>query len=221
MGLFGSMHCIGMCGPLVLGIFNQSIYSNPIHYFTYHIGKLIAYMIIGLFFGLIGESIHTFISQQKLSILTGSSMLIIYIMRKIDSQQIPFSKYSNKIYRTVTNYSKSLPLPKYYSLGLINGFLPCGLVYIAATSSVATGHLSSSIIWMFFFGIGTIPSLSVVLWMAQKVKPKRFVVFEFIYKNLTLLIAVLLILRGLNLGIPYLSPKIDLEKQEIRNCCHK
>jgi sulfite exporter TauE/SafE len=222
MGIVGSMHCMGMCGPLVLGIFKNLKNTNPLQYALYHLGKIMAYASIGILFGLAGKSAHLFLSQQQLSIVTGSTMLVFFIIQKLNSQFHFFSspRFADNIYASIKRAASKIPLPKYYMLGLLNGYLPCGLAYMAAMSSVSTGHISKSVLWMIFFGISTIPSLSFVLWISSITENKFRTVFQFIYEYLILIVAILLILRGLNLGVPFLSPYFNEEQNLVSKCCH-
>lgn len=221
MGLLGSIHCMGMCGPLVLGIFKDSLSSKPYNYILYHLGKLMAYGTIGFGFGLLGKSLHLFISQQQLSILTGALLLIYYIITKVSGSNEKMSQLTTIIYNRIKTITNQMPLPKFYLLGFLNGFLPCGLVYLAATSSIATGHVLKSILWMVGFGIGTIPSLTFILWLSRMFQSKFNPILSQIYQQLTLVLAVLLILRGLNLGIPYISPKYNPQEEKVSKCCHR
>jgi sulfite exporter TauE/SafE len=220
LGILGSFHCVGMCGPLVLGIFNQKFLTHPWHYLTYHLGKIIAYAIIGASIGLIGATFHIFISQQKISILTGVSLLLYVVWSKVAKKDSMSSKVQT-YYSRFRTFFEGAPWPKYYLFGFLNGFLPCGLVYIAATSAISTGHVSMSILWMIFFGLGTIPSLSLVLLIRNRMASKYHFLFQKIYQNIIFFLAILLILRGLNLGIPYLSPSYDVETEQVFNCCHR
>lgn len=220
LGILGSFHCIGMCGPLVMGIFNQKFLTHPWQYFTYHLGKIIAYAIIGGSIGLIGATFHVFMSQQRVSMLTGFSLLIYVVWSKVAKKDSMSSKVQS-YYTRFRAFFEGAPWPKYYLFGFLNGFLPCGLVYVAATSAISTGHVSKSILWMVFFGLGTIPSLSLVLILRNKMASQFQFVFQKLYQNIIFILAVLLILRGLNLGIPYLSPSYDVKSEQVFNCCHR
>lgn len=218
MGLLGAVHCISMCGPLMLGTFPRTIRSHPLDFFLYHTGKTIAYMTIGLGVGIIGSSVHIFLSQQKLSILSGVILLIYFLFSSFRTTL--FSKWSP--YTFLHNRFKKidiLPLPRYYLLGFLNGFLPCGLVYIAAVSSASTGHISKSIFWMFCFGVGTIPSSALILWLSGMIHKGRLqILLRYLYQYLPLILSILLILRGLNLDIPYISPKIEDGTEVVKSC---
>ena len=94
-------------------------------------------------------------------------------------------------------------------LGIINGFLPCGLVYIALAASMAAGDIGQSVLYMIVFGIGTFPVMLGISLLGNYIKP---VLRRRIYKLVPLFVVILgllLILRGLNIGIPYISPELD------------
>jgi uncharacterized protein len=220
LGILGSFHCASMCGPLVLGVFNKRFLTHPWQYFTYHLGKIVAYAIIGGSIGLIGATFHIFMSQQRVSILTGISLLLYFVWSKIAMKDSMSSKVQT-YYTRFRRFFEKAPWPKYYLFGFLSGFLPCGLVYVAATSAISTGHVSLSILWMVFFGLGTIPSLSLVLILRNKMASQFQFLFQKLYQNIIFILAVLLILRGLNLGIPYLSPRYDVKSEQVFNCCHR
>ena len=175
-------------------------------------------MTIGFAFGLLGESLHLFLSQQKLSIIMGVGLLTYFVLSKRTSSYT--SAISEKLYRRVQDFFHTTTLPKYYILGFSNGFLPCGMVYLAAMSAASTGHLSKSLGWMLGFGIGTIPSLSFILWLGKILHTSSNRFYSIITRYFSILIAILLILRGLNLGIPYLSPHLDPKEEKAPVVCH-
>jgi sulfite exporter TauE/SafE len=100
-------------------------------------------------------------------------------------------------------------------IGFLNGLLPCGMVYLALGSAIATGSVTGGGMFMMFFGLGTMPALMLVGLGGQ--------IFGFKYvlqKWMPYMIATMgmvLILRGMNLGIPFLSPHIELNNNII---CH-
>lgn len=225
MGLMGSMHCIGMCGPLVMSLHTHAgiTKQNILYQAAYHIGKMVAYVFIGIVFGILGQTMHLFLSQQKLSILLGIGFILFFLLNKIklmnlsafnSSKILPITRFFNQL---VTEKSSS----KMFFIGIGNGFLPCGFLYTAASASIATGYLTDSILFMVGFGLGTIPSLTAAIYIFKYLPQKTKLIFSYLYNYLTLIIGILLILRGLNLGIPYISPELNLEKEEIHGCCHK
>ena len=226
MGLLGSFHCVGMCGPLALSlpINSDTIWSKFSGSLLYNFGRIVTYSIFGLFFGSIGKSVSLFGYQQWLSILIGSLIILIVIVPK---RYLKFSntQFSIGFFEKVRASLSQLFVKKNYSslfsIGLLNGILPCGLVYIAAAGAIATGDILKAVLFMAFFGMGTLPMMwSVAFWgnyvsigFRQKIRKA--------YPYMMVLIASMLILRGMGLGIKYVSPKMNVEKNEVINCCAK
>jgi sulfite exporter TauE/SafE len=225
MGFMGSMHCIGMCGPLVMSIHKSGGTNkpNPLYQFAYHIGKILSYVLIGILFGAMGQTFNLFLSQQKLSIAIGVSFILFFLFGKIKSTSFS-SSLTSKIL-TVTRFFSQLvegkSILKMFFTGIGNGFLPCGFVYAAAVASIATGKILDSALFMIGFGIGTIPALTSVIYFFRLLPEKAKSLFNGIYNYLLIIVGILLILRGLNLGIPYISPAYDIETEEVHGCCHE
>ena len=225
MGFMGSMHCIGMCGPLVMSIHKSGGANkpNPFYQLAYHIGKILSYVALGILFGALGQTFNLFLSQQKLSIAVGISFILFFIFSQVKSTSLS-SSFTSKILpvtRFFTQLVEGKSMLKMILTGIGNGFLPCGFVYAAAAASIATGQILDSTLFMIGFGIGTIPALTSVIYFFRLLSEKAKLFFNSIYTYLLVIIGVLLILRGLNLGIPYISPAYHIEKEEVQGCCHK
>jgi len=225
MGFMGSIHCIGMCGPLVMSLHGRGggVRSNAFYQLAYHIGKICSYMVIGVQFGILGQTFHFFLSQQKLSLVIGISFILFFLFSKITS-----SKLSNSLtakFLPITRFFNHIVVEKsilkMFLTGIGNGFLPCGFVYTAASASIATGKIEDSVLFMAGFGFGTIPALTGVIYLFHLVPERIKSSCNFIYRYLLIILGVLLILRGLNLGIPYISPAYNVETEEVHGCCHK
>lgn len=225
LGLLGSFHCIGMCGPIALALPQHEGRENLkfISAVLYNLGRVITYSIIGVVFGIIGKGLFIGGLQQVVSILTGSIIILIVIFPLIvpsklrQASALQFSFFRNA-------FSKAFKMKSffaYFLLGLINGLLPCGFVYIALSAAMLTGDIISGSMFMFFFGLGTIPamlSMSLLGSFANiglRNKIKKTIPY------ISVFIGLLLILRGLNLGIPYISPLIQSDSVEIVDCCRK
>lgn len=217
-GLLGSLHCVGMCGPIafLLPVDRENNLRKLFQIFLYHFGRLLAYSIIGLAFGLVGKSLSLFGMQQQLSIFIGVLMLVvIFLPTRI------FNKYnfSKPLYRLLGNVKNSLgkELKKknpdtFFTVGFLNGFLPCGLVYMAVFGAIAGGSALQGSLYMLLFGLGTVPLMTTAIWVGNFLSGKvRQHVKKAIPVFLTI-IAILFILRGLGLGIPFVSPKKMVEK---------
>lgn len=234
IGIGGSLHCIGMCGPIVLalpdtGETKLSIFTGRI---VYNFGRVISYMILGALFGLLGNKIVMAGLQQAASISLGVAIILGLILPQsiknffVNLAPIRIvTDFIKKGFRKLTHKTSNTNM---LLIGILNGFLPCGFVYIGAFGAVATGSVLSGILYMMFFGIGTIPVMlataiagNLISLNVRRKMTKAIPVFAFV-------LAVVFVLRGLELGIPYLSPKLQkmasvpvekVEEAKKASCC--
>ena len=224
-GLISSFHCIGMCGPIamMLPVDRQNQLKKTTQILTYHLGRLTAYATIGLIFGLLGRGFFLAGVQQKISIFIGLAMILVVII-----PENTFSKYnfSKPIYRVISKIKSSLgshfknkSYRSLFIIGLLNGFLPCGMVYVALFGAIAMQSASYGVLYMILFGLGTIPLMTSVVYLNSMIKmPFRNKIQKAI-PYVAVVIGVLFILRGLGLGIPYISPSnMSLFVQGTPNC---
>lgn len=225
-GLLGSFHCVGMCGPIafMLPVSQDNKLKKAMQVFLYHLGRLLAYSLIGLIFGLIGKSLNLFGLQQQLSIWVGALMIAVIL---IPSKR--FRKYSitgpltmaiGRIKSSLGNALKKKSPDTFLSIGFLNGLLPCGLVYMAVFGALATGSTAEGSLYMIIFGLGTIPLMTSAIYfsgMLTSLMRKRIQRFIPVF---VVVIGMLFILRGLGLGIPYVSPKTMNEPSEMETGRH-
>lgn len=213
IGLLGSLHCVGMCGPLVLLIpsSQKGRKKSFLDVIIYHLGRISFYSILGLFVGLIGMSLVVFISLQWLSIVLGILMLLLawFRLRKGDFFNNSIGAYVTKKLSVLYQKIRTEPNPfLLFGAGFLNGMLPCGFVYFGMLNSLASNGILGGVLSMTAFGLGTLPILLIFSFTLGKWK------LGFSYQKaipyLLTITALLMILRGLNLGIPILSPKIEL-----------
>lgn len=211
LGTVGSLHCMGMCGPIVLAL-PQNAQHGRMQYLIsrllYNSGRIITYILLGFVFGSIGHLISLAGLQSVLSVTLGVLVLLTLFT--------PLSKSVNLIAESRL-WRKSIGAlfrKKSYSallgIGVLNGFLPCGLVYTALAGAIASGDALYGGMFMAVFGIGTVPALLVLSIIGRL---GNFNKQKFIRKALpaaAFILGVLLILRGLSLGIPYISPDITM-----------
>ncbi len=215
IGLFGSFHCIGMCGPIVLALPVQqgnisALISGRI---LYNLGRAITYAFIGLIFGFVGQGLSLAGFQQSVTILAGVLIILMVFLPTRYTQKLyllkPAYNFSNWLKRKFGQLFKKKTTFSNLLIGLLNGLLPCGLVYIAVAGALASGAAMQGALYMFVFGLGTLPIMLAVslagnfigLSVRKRIN-KLIPVFMFV-------LAGLFILRGMNLGIPYISPKIQ------------
>jgi len=212
LGLVGSLHCVGMCGPIafMLPVDRTNNYKKVTQIAIYHIGRLFAYSLIGLVFGLIGKSLYIFGFQQQLSIAIGVIMIFVVIVPQSVFNNYNFSK---PIYRLISKVKSALgtALKKktadtFLTIGFLNGFLPCGLVYMALLAAIASGNALNGSLYMATFGLGTVPLMTTAIYFSHFLKGAARQRIQKIIPVFVVIIGLIFILRGLGLGIPYLSP---------------
>ncbi|WP_242135338.1 sulfite exporter TauE/SafE family protein [Aestuariivivens marinum] len=212
LGLLGSFHCVGMCGPIafMLPVNRTNNYTKLSQIFVYHIGRLLAYSIIGLAFGLVGKSLYLFGFQQQLSIIIGVLMIgLALIPQKLLNRftiSKPIYKVIAKVKFTLGQALKRKTADTFLTIGFLNGFLPCGLVYMAVFAAIASGNALTGSLYMTVFGLGTLPLMTTAIYFSQFLKDSIRQKIQKVIPIFIIVFGLLFILRGLGLGIPYLSP---------------
>ena len=226
-GLLGSFHCIGMCGPIafLLPLERNNKPKKLLQIFLYHFGRIFSYAIIGFAFGVVGKSFSLFGLQQDLSIGIGVLMLLFVLipkqkLGKWNPEHAGF-KFVNKLKNQLGRELKKKRPDTFFSVGFLNGFLPCGLVYMAVLGAIAGGSALEGSLYMTLFGLGTIPLMTSAIWISNIISVKSRKYIRRLIPVFVGVIAVLFILRGLGLGIPYVSPKPQIEQISSDFECHK
>lgn len=224
-GLLSSLHCIGMCGPIamMLPVDHKNEAKKATQIITYHLGRLTAYATIGLIFGLLGRGFFLAGLQQKISIFIGLAMiLVVLIPEKVFSRynfSKPVYKVISKIKSSLGNQFKNKSYKSLFTIGLLNGFLPCGMVYVALFGAIAMQSASLGVLYMVLFGIGTLPLMTFVVYINSLIRLPFRNKIQKVIPYVAVIIGVLFILRGLGLGIPYISPSnMSLFVQATPNC---
>lgn len=223
LGLMGSLHCIGMCGPIALALplGSRSVAGRLMGVLYYNVGRIITYSLLGVLFGLLGQSVVLAGFQQVLSISIGVFILLMVLIPSKVLHRIAAGawivKASGRLHNALGRQFSKHGHASLFVIGLLNGLLPCGLVYMALAGATATGNGFYGALFMAVFGMGTIP-----LMMSVSLSKNLFSVSfrTRIRKAIPVFVTVmafLLVVRGLNLGIPYLSPAV--EKNHTLNCC--
>jgi len=224
IGLISSFHCIGMCGPIA--------FSLPIHYlkpqqkalgvFLYNAGRIFMYSFLGLIFGFIGRLIYLQGFARWFSMILGLVILSLLLYSAIQKSYIRvgfLDKANIKIQKFITVYIQKKQLYGMFLIGAANGLLPCGMVYFAITGALAAGSVVHGVLFMASFGLGTFPLMMLLSYfgfiinISLRNKIRKAVPF------FMAAIAILLILRGMNLGIPYISPSFNAAGESIP--CHR
>lgn len=207
-GLFGSVHCIGMCGPLAFSVpvMRHGWYFLLFDKFIYQAGRTISYVFLGLIVGIIGQQIWLSGLQQIISLLSGVLILIaafsrLFRLSILNNQSSFMLKPFNQLFGYALKHKAN-----HLIIGLINGFLPCGFVYLALAGALNTGSIPEAVNYMFWFGAGTLPLMFIAAVSTGFVGPLVRNRINKVIPYLMLCLGFWFILRGMELNIPYLSP---------------
>ncbi|HEX9152624.1 MAG TPA: sulfite exporter TauE/SafE family protein [Flavobacterium sp.] len=224
-GLISSFHCIGMCGPIamMLPVDRSNQVKKATQIITYHLGRLVAYGTIGFIFGLVGKGFFMAGLQQKLSIFIGIAMIIVVLTPEQIFAKYNFSKpifkLMSKVKTALGSQFKNKSYTSLFIIGLLNGFLPCGMVYVALFGAIAMQNEALGVLYMIVFGLGTVPLMSSVVYVNSFLTVGLRNKIQKAIPYVAVVIGMLFILRGLGLGIPYVSPaSMSLFVQAEPNC---
>lgn len=232
LGLLGSFHCLGMCGPIafMLPIGTAKGVKKAILISLYHTGRIGTYAILGAIFGTLGKGMALFGMQQKISIAIGILMLAAVLFPILWSAYTPWGNIISKtyhrwIFKVQSSLGKALrkgDRDHFITIGFLNGFLPCGLVSMALLGAVASGSSQAyqGALYMVFFGLGTVPMMSAAIYASQFLKEVQLQRIKKLIPIFIGIIGLWFILRGMGLGIPYLSPKTNLMAGNSSIECH-
>ncbi len=226
LGLGTSLHCIGMCGPIALslGLKAENVLKFTTKNLTYQLGRVTTYSLLGLIIGVLGKGISLVGFQQYLTIIAGVLMIaMVLIPRNLSQGNSRFSFLNKALIKLKTTLGEFIRKRNYSSLfttGMLNGLLPCGPVYIALTGSLVAGSLAGSALFMALFGLGTIPLMFLTVLAGNVISLNTRNKMLKIFPYLMVVIGILFILRGLDLGIPFVSPKAEMLQLNAHECCH-
>lgn len=230
LGFAGGFHCVAMCGPLHLSLLG----ANPKYSFgfllnkvVFNLGRILTYVLLGFALGGISKTLPLYEIQKTVSVLTGVLIILIYFLPKFTGKEleIPFLNrfVVQKMGVLMQQTKDKSSLLRYLGMGFLNGLLPCGLVYVAMIASFSQLDYCLSAQYMLLFGLGTFPAMFLVVLLGGWLKKTlaRFPKLNYLTALFVLLIGLMFILRGANLGIKYLSPKdLDINKKESTHSCH-
>src|SRR5690554_6829588 len=215
-----------MCGPIafLLPVDRTNQFKKVGQIFLYHFGRIFSYAILGLAFGLLGKSLNLFGFQQQLSIGIGILMLLVVFI-----PQKTFNKYnfSKPVYKIISKVKSALgkelmkkTTDTFLTIGFLNGFLLSGLVYMAIFVAIAAGNAWQGSLYMAVFGLGTIPLMTSAIYLGNFLNAQVRQRIRRAIPIFIVVIACLFIVRGLGLGIPYVSPKPVTETVGVDYECH-
>ncbi len=213
-GFLGSFHCVGMCGPLALALpgANQDTFSLVLSRLLYNFGRVITYSTLGVAVGLLSQMVAISGFQQVLSISVGVLLLLGLTVSAFRQKINEWKSYPSKFMKKATAPIKSLfkkgTMGSLFLIGLLNGLLPCGFVYMALATALTTGTVFGSLFFMAGFGLGTIPAMLTVSLASGLISVSLRRRLKNFSPYFIAVVGILLILRGLDLAIPFISPQL-------------
>ncbi len=222
IGLMGSFHCAGMCGPIAIALplhgntVLQKIFGGTL----YNTGRTVTYGIMGAVFGLLGQGIHMIGFQQKVSVIMGAIMIISALFPALFKNQYTLDRSWFSIVGTLKKSIGQLFIIRSFKslffIGLLNGLLPCGLVYMAIAGAIGTGNVTQGTLYMILFGLGTVPMMLAISLAGNILSLSVRKKINKLIPVLLVTVGLLFVLRGLSLGIPYLSPPKQKIEQKFK-----
>lgn len=223
LGTVSSFHCVGMCGPIAL--------SLPVHYlapkqkalgiFLYNAGRISMYALLGLLFGFVGRQVYLGGFQKGFSIGLGSILLLVLLQSIIHKKFFSdrwLQKPTRKLQQFISRYLQQNKLYGLFVLGAANGLLPCGMVYFAITGAMSAGTVAGGVVFMAAFGAGTFPAMFAVSFFGSFISLHARNTLKKGIPYVLFTMGILLILRGLSLNIPYISPLIPASFGNVVPC---
>lgn len=223
LGVISSLHCIGMCGPLALAlpVFHLNKPQRSLAIMFYNAGRILTYSFLGLLLGLAGRSVYIAGFQQEFSIVMGVSIVVItvyYFVFKRRLQTKWMAGFHSQLQQVLGKFLKPNRIVGFVIPGMLNGLLPCGMVYLAIAGAAGSGDVGKGTLFMFAFGLGTAPAMLALGLFGLKI---NLSIRQQAKKALPYVISamgLLLILRGMNLGIPFISPVLPGSLQPVISC---
>lgn len=226
LGLFGSFHCLGMCGPIALALpLNTASFGSKLAgILSYNFGRIVTYSAIGMLFGIFGEGLQIAgilqITSISLGVIILLSLILPTLFRKMNFTAKWYLKFNNWVNKLIGVFLKRKSNGALFVLGLLNGLLPCGLVFMAIAGALVYGSAPEGALFMAIFGLGTLPMMGLLPFLSHSLSASVRKKMTKAIPYVMALFAVLFILRGMNLGIPYVSPKFSADGITITKCCH-
>ena len=229
VGLVGSAHCAGMCGPIALALpLRSDIWVRRVAGgLIYNTGRVLTYVLLGAVFGLLGKGLHMAGFQRWASIIVGVLMIAFVVIpllfKQMPSLNTVLEGYSSRMIGGFRALFRSSSYPSLFGIGLLNGILPCGLVYVAVAGAINTGGVLPGMMYMALFGAGTVPVMLAVSLAGSMISLKLRIFINRMSPYVIVLLGAIIILRGLSLGIPYISPKAEALTpvvEKAHSCCH-
>ncbi len=226
IGLVGSLHCIGMCGPIAIALplGNRSWFRRTLGGVVYNTGRIITYALLGALFGMLGQGIEMAGLQRWASILIGAVMILSVFFPMLFKGKAKFEQflfgYAGRMISKFRKLFTVSSLPSLFLIGLLNGLLPCGLVYVAIAGALNTNDIINGVLFMVVFGLGTLPVMLAIPLLGNLIGSGIRKRYNHVLSTIVVVIGLLFILRGMSLGIPYISPPQKMLKPHEKMMMH-
>lgn len=223
LGLISSFHCVGMCGPIAFALPVQHLgaVQRKFAVLSYHLGRILTYSILGAIFGVMGRQVYLAGFQRWFSIGLGVLVLLLLMQYLNDRSKIQpsiFSKLQFKVQGWMGQLLKDGRPASFGLLGMANGLLPCGMVYLAIAGALSTSNVADGILFMAAFGSGTLPAMLALSLFGHLASISLRNRIRQLTPYVIAVMGILLILRGLNLGIPFISPVLESARGQAVSC---
>ncbi len=215
IGLASSFHCIGMCGPIAMALplNRSSSWHMLLGLMLYNSGRIFTYSLLGLIVGLVGFSVALYTFFQYTSIALGILLIILAWKRNwIQKLEYRSSFIQGFVIGKMGSLLASKNALKLGVLGFLNGLLPCGIVFLGLANAISSGSPTTGALAMASFGLGTFPGMLLVGYMASRFSQSLQLAFRKSFPIILSCIGIFTIIRGANLGIPMVSPKLVAAK---------
>lgn len=222
IGFLGSWHCLGMCGPLAMALpyRDSGMWARGIKSLLYSSGRTISYVALGLVFGLISEHFLIVEWQRTLSIVLGVIVLFFlffpYFYHKF-TLSVDNTFFVARVKRGVVQQFKRRGLLSFLVAGMLNGWIPCAMVYMAAVIALGSNSTLDAVYIMLGFGMGTWPAMIFLSLLRSLVRVPQFS-FKVLSAPLMVVFGVLMIWRGIVAEMPNIEPMGPLNPASLTIC---
>lgn len=223
LGLVTNLHCIGMCGPLALALPDNStsVGSRVAGRLLYNLGRIATYATLGVVVGLLGTGIDMTGFQEWVSIVSGAFMVLFALHLLFGFALFPGfdSAISSRVRSPLQRLFRQRSASALFGIGLLNGLLPCGMVYMALALALNSTTVGEGVLTMSAFGLGTIPAMFTMSMASSSLPSTWRAKFSKVIPIATLLIGGVLVARGMSLNVPYISPVLNSQQPAASSCC--
>lgn len=207
LGLFGSLHCLGMCGPIAMALPLNTSEKISVYKVSalYNIGRVSSYTLMGLLMGILGWGVFLTGYQKSLSVILGILMILTAFYSGAANmgilKNLKIEYFYSRAQATLASFLSNKRSSSAYKIGFANGFLPCGMVYVALAGALTTSDVLTSAGFMAFFGFGTWPLMAAAM-IFSNLNRSLFLRMRKALPLVMFIFGLMLIQRGINLQVP-------------------